>query len=147
MNVFRTAIALMSVFFISYPLLAGEVPLAGNLTLVITGFKSSKGMARIEVLDSEQAYANESKALCLIRSRIIGNRVEVSLKGLPYGQYAVIVFHDANGNGVLDKTLRGMPKEAWGNSNNIRGKFGPPDYRKIKFDLNAPEVVQQITVW
>jgi uncharacterized protein (DUF2141 family) len=146
MKMIKAAFALMSVLFVSGTLLAADAPSTGTLTMVITGFKSTKGMARIEVMDSEAAYANETRALCLIKSRIVGNKVELSLKGLPYGQYAVVVFHDVNNNGVIDKNLMGAPKEAYGTSNNIRGKFGPPDYSRIKFDLNAPEVVQQITV-
>jgi uncharacterized protein (DUF2141 family) len=145
MKMIKAAFALVSVLFVSGTLLAADAP-TGTLTMVITGFKSTKGMARIEVIDSEAAYANETRALCLIKSRIVGNRVELSLKGLPYGQYAVVVFHDVNNNGVIDKNLVGAPKEPYGASNNIRGKFGPPDYSRIKFDLNAPEVIQQITV-
>jgi uncharacterized protein (DUF2141 family) len=147
MRILRTTIALVGVLLIAYPLFAGEAPLSGNLTVIVAGFKSGKGMARIEIMDSEQAYTNETKAICLIKSRIVNNRVELTLKGLPYGQYAIAVFHDENNNGVLDKNLLGVPKEAYGSSNNIRGKFGPPDYSRIRFDLNAPEVVQQITVW
>jgi uncharacterized protein (DUF2141 family) len=147
MRIVRAAFVLVSVLFISTPLLAGDAPLTGNLNMVFTGFKSDKGMARIEVMDSEQAYTNEAKAMCLIKSRIKDKKVEITLKGLPYGKYAIAVFHDLNGNGVLDKNLMGIPKEAYGSSNNIRGKFGPPDYSKIGFDLNVPEVTQQITVW
>jgi uncharacterized protein (DUF2141 family) len=146
MSFLKTAIALMSVLFISYPAAAVDAPPAGDLNMVITGFTSSKGMARISVMDSEQAFTNEAKAMCLIKSRIIGNKVELTLKGLPYGQYAIAVFHDANNNGVLDKNLMGVPKESYGSSNNVRGKFGPPDYGRIRFDLAAPAVTQEIVV-
>jgi uncharacterized protein (DUF2141 family) len=146
MKTTTTAFALVCALFISGALSAADAPLTGTLTMVITGFKSGKGMARIEVMDSDAAYANETKALCMIKSRIIGNKVELSLKGLPYGQYAIVVHHDVNGNGVMDKNLVGAPKEPYGASNNVRGKFGPPDYDRIRFNLNAPEVVQQITV-
>lgn len=146
MRIVKAAFVLLCTMCVTSPLFAADAPQTGTITMVFTGFKSGKGMARIQVMDSETAYANETKALCMIKSRIIGNKVEISLKGLPYGQYGIVVFHDANGNGVMDKNLIGAPKEAYGASNNIRGKFGPPDYNKIRFDLNAPEVVQQITV-
>lgn len=148
MKIIKASFALISVLFLAGTLLAADAPQAqtGTLTMIITGFKSNKGMARIEVIDSEAAYANETKAMCLIRCRIIGKKVEISLKGLPYGRYGIIVFHDENGNGVMDKNLMGVPKEAYGTSNNIKGKFGPPDFNRIRFDLNAPEIVQLITV-
>jgi len=146
MSIVRTAVVLVGALLLSLPVLAADALRTGDIALVITGFKNAKGMARIQVMDSEQAYTNESKALCLIRSRIIDGKVQLTLKGLPYGRYAVAVFHDENGNGVLDKKLMGIPKEAYGTSNNGRGRFGPPDYHRISFDLNAPEVVQEIAV-
>ncbi|HNY63990.1 MAG TPA: DUF2141 domain-containing protein [Deltaproteobacteria bacterium] len=146
MRFLRAAFLLVSALIFSCPLSAGDAPPSGDLTMIITGFKSDKGMARISVMDSEQALTNEAKSLCLIRSRIIGRKVEFTLRGLPYGQYAIVVFHDVNSNGVLDKNLMGVPKEAYGSSNNVRGKFGPPDYGRIRFDLAEPGVTQEIVV-
>jgi len=35
------------------------------------------------------------------------------------GRYAVVMFHDANGNGVLDQGPLGIPTEGFGFSNNV----------------------------
>ncbi|MRR38306.1 DUF2141 domain-containing protein, partial [bacterium] len=77
---------------------------------------------------------------------IVGGKVEVVLKGVPYGQYAIAVFHDKNDNDVLDKNIMGVPKEEYGFSNNARGRLGPPDYGSMRFDVRAPSVRQQITI-
>jgi len=63
------------------------------------------------------------------------------------GEYAVAVYQDRNGNGVLDTGLIGRPTEPWGFSNNPRGLLGPPDFwdaaievktasTQIRIDLN-----------
>ncbi|MGK0298871.1 MAG: outer membrane protein [Gammaproteobacteria bacterium] len=45
---------------------------------------------------------------------------------------AVLVYHDANQNGILDKNFIGIPREAIGLSNNYRPK-GPPSFDRASF--------------
>lgn len=40
------------------------------------------------------------------------------------GAYVIMVYHDKNGNGKLDKSFVGRPKESYGFSNNKFGAFG-----------------------
>ena len=54
-------------------------------------------------------------------------QVALSLN-VPPAKYAVAVFHDANNNEVLDKNAFGIPTEAYGFSNNARGRFAPHDF-------------------
>jgi len=48
----------------------------------------------------------------------------------------VMVFHDKNLNGRLDRSFIGIPKEPTATSNNARGRFGPPKWMDVRFDLN-----------
>ena len=52
---------------------------------------------------------------------------------VPYGDYAVAVSHDLNGNGKLDKNLFGYPKEPFGFSNNYKPKLSSPNFSDCKF--------------
>ena len=61
--------------------------------------------------------------------------VTVPCKGLPSGAYAISVFQDANGNGVLDTGSFGRPTEKFGFSNNAEGVMGPPAYKKCVFEF------------
>ena len=54
----------------------------------------------------------------------------VVLTNLDPGRYAIILFHDENGNGKLDKNALGVPTEPYGFSNNVPGFLGPPAYKK-----------------
>lgn len=55
------------------------------------------------------------------------------------GEYALVIYHDENGNGRLDKNFIGIPKEPMGFSNRYRPK-GPPVYDRARFELYADEV-------
>ncbi len=62
----------------------------------------------------------------------------VYIPDLPNGNYAIAVYHDANGNNKLDKNFLGIPTEKYGFSNDAMGSFGPPDYEDciVKVDGN-----------
>ena len=49
------------------------------------------------------------------------------------GYYAVVVFHDANANGVLDQGPFGIPEEGYGFSNNVRPFLRAPSLNASRF--------------
>lgn len=57
-------------------------------------------------------------------------------KGLPAGAYAVIVFHDENGNGEIDHNALRLPSEALGFSNGFALGLlsGLPSFDKLRFE-------------
>ena len=57
--------------------------------------------------------------------------------GVTPGSYAVMVYHDENMNGRLDKSANGMPQEGWGFSRNARGHYGPPTFDDARIDIKA----------
>jgi uncharacterized protein (DUF2141 family) len=68
-------------------------------------------------------------------------KCEVVFETIPYGSYAVSVFHDENSNGKVDTVfLIGIPKEGVGCSNNPKSSFGPPSFADAKFTLDSKEV-------
>lgn len=70
----------------------------------------------------------------------------VVLKGLPPGRYAVAAFHDTDGDGDLSLWPIGVPKEAYGFSNNARGRFGPPPFEAAAIDLPAGGIRRAIAL-
>lgn len=67
------------------------------------------------------------------KSSTIKNGVSsVLFENIPPGEYAIISFHDENGNNKLDFELNGMPKESYGTSNN-NFNVGPPQFENAKF--------------
>ena len=60
----------------------------------------------------------------------------IHFTGLPAGEWAVAVIHDANGNAKLD-TLMGIPREGFGFSNNPSIGFGAPSFAAARFTLDG----------
>ncbi len=125
--------------------LAGSTK-TGTLTVLIDGFNSDKGDARIALCNSIEGYKSEEKAFRREAARISNGKADWAFKDLPFGEYALKVFHDENGNNKLDKNLLGAPTEAYGFSNNARATFGPPDYKKAAFQFDKTDMTVTITV-
>ena len=67
-------------------------------------------------------------------STIKDGKAQVVFENIEPGTYAVIAFHDANGNEKMDFETNGMPKESYGTSNNVM-TMGPPNWEDSKFEL------------
>lgn len=48
------------------------------------------------------------------------------------GLYAFAIYHDANGNQKFDRTMIGLPAEAYGFSNNPNTFFGLPSFGSVR---------------
>ena len=108
----------------------------GDLIINITGFETSKGEAMIALVNSEVNY-DESINCRQKMMPVKDKKVQYRVKDLEFGDYAVKVFHDENSNGELDTAMFGIPKEAYGFSNNAKGKFGAPAFSKVVFKFAA----------
>ena len=60
---------------------------------------------------------------------------------MPLGSYAISTYHDENDNDKLDKNIVGIPKEAYGFSNDATGFMGPPKWEDAKFDLKEDKTI------
>jgi uncharacterized protein (DUF2141 family) len=112
----------------------------GKLVIDISGFPSSDGFAMVALNDSKESYkGGEDTAIAKTKTMIVGQKAQVIFSNLPYGWYGISLYHDENRNGKMDKNMMGIPKEAYGFSNNAKGFFGKPDYKDVKFELNTLE--------
>lgn len=65
-----------------------------------------------------------------------GAESTATFAGLAAGDYAVLAFHDENGNGRLDLNFLGIPREPLGFSNRYRGQ-GPPVFAAAAVPVGA----------
>jgi uncharacterized protein (DUF2141 family) len=64
------------------------------------------------------------------------NSVTITISDLEYGEYAMVLFHDKNGDEKLNTRIFGIPAEPFGFSNNVRPKLSAPKYEKCKFNYS-----------
>jgi uncharacterized protein (DUF2141 family) len=105
----------------------------GDLVLIIKGFENEEGKALIALANTEENYESKSEAYRSAKIDIKNGEAHFSFKDLPFGEYAIKVFHDEDDDGELDTNFLGMPTEDYGFSNNARGSFGPAGWQDAKF--------------
>lgn len=127
---------------------AAEAPAAtGVLEVHVTGFPDDGGSAFIGLYDDEALWLDEdARPDTAARLPIEGGQVRWRVEGLAPGVYAVRVYHDANGNGALDKTRRGVPREAYGFSNDPPPRRGPAPWNDARFEIGPGETRIEITL-
>jgi uncharacterized protein (DUF2141 family) len=114
------------------PALAG----AAELTLVVEGAPSAEGEVRAAVWSYAAGFAEFDRAAAIAAAPADPAGVTLTLEGLPEGRIAVIAWHDADGDGALDRFLGMWPTEPWAVSN-APEISGPPEFAPAAVDLPA----------
>lgn len=135
----RTFLVYLLTFLLMIILPSWASPKKGSIHLTIEAFKSNKGKVLVAIYNSAQTYLDEEKALLKKIIHIQNQKATVKLDELPFGEYALVCFHDENSNQKLDKSMMGIPKEGFGFSNNAKPVFGPPSFAKCRIQLNQSE--------
>lgn len=90
-----------------------------------------QGTLVFELYDSPSAFGNLRGPAWTSTFPADGREVYV-LEDIPDGELALLVFHDENGDGLLDRNFIGIPREGIGLSNRYRPK-GPPSFVRARF--------------
>lgn len=93
---------------------------------------------RLAIFRAEAGFPGDhTRAFRTLSRPVAGGVMELVVRGLPQGLYAVAVHHDENGNGKMETDLLGRPREGWGVSNNLPLRtFGPPRFVEARIVLN-----------
>lgn len=111
-----------------------------QITVFISGLDSNEGQVLI-ALHNEKAQFLKTAFKNAI-TKITNKKVMYTFKKIPVGEYAISVFHDKNSNNKMDVNFLGIPKEAYGCSNNTKGFMGPPKYEDAKFQLTKNSTIR-----
>jgi uncharacterized protein (DUF2141 family) len=107
----------------------------GQIKLTITNIIEQKGGdVKIGVYNKD-GFPIIGKEIMGKNVNVNANKVTIILNDIPVGQFAIAVFQDTNADGKLNTNLFGSPSEPYGFSNNKKGKFGPPDFEEVSFDV------------
>ena len=116
---------------------------AAELSIVAAALRSQEGSVHLALWDRAEGFVEVEHALIRTEKRADGGRVRFELGDLKPGLYAVVIFHDENGNGEFDRTWIGLPGEGLGFSNGAWIGLGAPSFKEAAFELhdNPQEVV------
>ena len=115
-----------------------------SFILEVNGLGKVEGELRIAMFNSKESYTKEPVYAVVIP--VDSTTIVWQVDELPYGDYAIAVYHDKNANGKLDTNLVGIPKERYGFSNNARGRFGPASWNDSSFSFDEAQKEHKIKI-
>lgn len=123
---------------------AGRSAAAANVTVTVTGLRSTKGQVLACLTARPRSFPNcardpEARSLKIDA----GGDGQLDFGPVPAGRYAISLFHDENGNGKMDKRLI-MPREGYGFSRDAPVRFGPPSFDSAAFTVGGTAQHQTI---
>lgn len=102
-----------------------------TLSVEVTGLEDNRGQVVLLLFKEGQNFGIKEKPFKRLTNKEINNKtVTFEISNLEKGEYAFLVFHDADANGVFATNWLGMPKEGIAKSG-VQGKR--PTYRNSKF--------------
>ena len=113
---------------------------------MIANLRSGDGQIRIALWDDPETFATDDTALADANQAARPGEVRFTFQGLPPGRYAVVGYHDENGNGGFDQTWIGLPDEGLGFSNGAWIGFGPPAFDEAAVEISADAQVIVVTL-
>lgn len=124
-------------------LLVGGQAAAAELEVVVRQIAHDKGAVKAVLYASPETFRKEDKALAVRSLPAQAGELSFAFDGLAPGRYAVVAYHDENGNGQLDRFLGMIPTEGWGLSNNPEVS-GPPSFEPCAFTVAEAETARTI---
>ncbi len=130
----RTAVATL-LFSLAPQLTWAELP---GIKLTVTGASPATGTIEATLFNSAESFLLEAH---LQESGDVteDGTFSAEFAGLEEGEYAIVVVHDANDNGVFDAGLFGFGGESVGYSNNASSWLGRPSFEDASFTLDSAQ--------
>ncbi len=132
-----TSIVVMAVLFITNTITAQE---KGSITVEVINATSDTGKISFALYDKASFMLKPIQA---INAKIVDGKSSVTFENVPFGEYAIICYHDKNDNDKMDFSPNGMPIEDYGASNNVM-TYGPPTFEGAKFAVSEKTVSLKI---
>ncbi len=107
-----------------------------SIRVVVDNIRKAKGTIVADLHDEKpEDFLRGSRALIRIRVPASEGQTKFCIPIDEPGTYAVGIYHDRNDNWKFDKNFLGIPKEAFGLSNNPRYGLSRPKLEEAAFEV------------
>lgn len=107
-----------------------------KLSVNLAQIKNDKGNLFVELYTDPATFRKSAKALKIIKIAATPGTATVTFDNLATGTYAVLTYHDEDGNNTMNKRFGMIPTEGYGLSNNPK-VMGPPAFKDSQFEVTA----------
>lgn len=129
----QLALAISLFFFCS----ATDLP-KKPLQLRFMELKDVQSPIYVSVNSYSTKFPDESTVVKTYKIEPSGKKqVQLQMEDIAYGKYAIMIFQDANRNGILDKGFMGIPSEPFAFSNNYRPVMRAPRWSDCEFTYSS----------
>lgn len=109
-----------------------------SLRVEVAGLRQAVGDLRVALYRDPGSFRREAEALQVHVEPAQADRQTVLFSGLTPGSYALVAYHDVNGDGQLNLRFGMFPLEPYGLSNNPQ-LIGPPRFADSALELGDGE--------
>jgi uncharacterized protein (DUF2141 family) len=118
---------------------------AARLDVRIKDVREATGNLRVSLYRDPETFRKEDRALKVIVVPATKGESRVTFDSIEPGKYALMAYHDENGDGKLNLRLGMFPTEGYALSNNPK-VMGPPKFADSAFDVAAPETSSSLVI-
>ena len=112
-----------------------------SLTINVSGLKEIKGGIQLGLYNESASFPKPDLEFMVISILADSSVVSYTIPELPFGEYAIALYHDINSDKTCNKNWIGIPTEAYGFSNNVRVMLSAPNFEKTKFRLSEDRAI------
>ncbi len=110
-----------------------------NLTVTVSGLKNQRGRVCLSLFASGRGFPGSKGAVQAQCVNATTTPLVVEFPNLKSGNYAVAVFHDTSGKGILRRNFLGIPTEEFGFSQNPTILTGAPKFEDAAVFVAGPK--------
>ena len=114
------------------------------IAVSVDSIDEAVGTVRVALYASADGYAAD-EPVAVAAAPATTDPVNLALGRFPAGDYAVMLYHDRNGNETLDRNLLGIPREPWTGSMH-RAVLGAPDWDDVRFALEGADLALELSL-
>jgi uncharacterized protein (DUF2141 family) len=120
-------------------------PSATWINVTIDGLRNAKGLVALTLYpDNSATFLKPGGSLQVGRVSAHAGTFQTCTFVPAPGTYGLVLYHDENSNGKVDRNGLGIPKEGFGFSNNPSIFFSAPSFKKVRFAVSGPGVAIRI---
>lgn len=131
--------------------IAAQTPLCPGIHVRILNIRNGSGTIDCALFDAPKGFPTEvlRSAMRVMVMKVPDSEARCDFEAIPPGTYALVVLHDENMNGKLDKSWLGIPKEGYGFSNGITDFSRSPSFSDAAFayDGQSLEFTIKLHYW
>lgn len=118
-------------------------PPQATLRVDVEGLRDRKGHLLFCLTRQTKDFLSCDKDPTAIHGSVAADTAAIKFENMAPGEWALLMIHDSNGNGKLDKRF-GIPREGFGFSGNPVIRFGPPSAGAVRFVLPSGTSEQRL---